>query len=141
MLSSVGRKRKEKNALEKEIHDDSKEIKLLLTEGKALYEKAKTSADYLSILLILNKGISKLTSTHITNANMLLYYRGLCYFNLKEYEKAEKDFNEGISVVVDEKIKPLFYNSLGKCKFAMSEQDPLFVRIILFLAGRCVESL
>ena len=63
-----------------------------------LFEKASSPTDYQAILLIMNKGISKRSSNHISNSHLLLYYRGMCYFNLKEFEKAEKDFTEGITV-------------------------------------------
>ena len=66
-----------------------------------------------------NKGISKLSSTHIANTHLLYYYRGLCYFKLKELEKAEKDFLEGISQA-DDKSKVPILHSLGKVKLEMS---------------------
>lgn len=69
-----------------------KEIKALLIEGKIQFEKSETESDFMSTLTIFSKGISKLASTHLSNAYLLLYYRGLCYFKLRQFEKAERDF-------------------------------------------------
>ena len=58
--------------------------------------------------------------------NQLYHYRGLCYFRLENYESAEKDFQEAISIS-DDRSKVQFYNSLGKCKVAMGSEDPTYL--------------
>jgi len=63
--------------------------------------------------------------------NQLFHMRGQCYFKLKQYEMAEKDFQEAI-LISDDKNKIIFYNSLGKCKMAMAQKDPSFVSFFLF---------
>lgn len=61
--------------------------------------------------------------------------RGLCYFKLKQYDFAEKDFQEAI-LISDDKSKIIFYNSLGKCKMAMAQKDPNAVIIMLFSSNK-----
>lgn len=57
---------------------------------------------------------------------MLHYYRGLCYLNLGQLEKAERDFIEGINLA-DEKGKVQIYNCLGRCKVEMADDDPTYL--------------
>ncbi len=67
--------------------------------------------------------------------NQLYHMRGLCYFKLKQYELAEKDFQEAI-LISDDKSKIIFYNSLGKCKMAIAQKDPNAVIFVLFSFNR-----
>lgn len=39
-------------------------------------------------------------------------------------------------MVSDDKSKPLFYNSLGKCKMQLALKDPAIVHLILFSMKR-----
>lgn len=64
---------------------------------------------------MLNKAIMKASSVQVSNTYHLYYYRGICYLNLGELEKAERDFIES-STLADEKGKVQIYASLGKCK-------------------------
>lgn len=67
--------------------------------------------------------------------NQLYHMRGLCFFKLKQYEPAEKDFQEAI-LISDDKSKAVFYNSLGKCKMAMAAKDSNMVKILLFSSNK-----
>jgi tetratricopeptide (TPR) repeat protein len=70
-------------------------------------------------------------SAQMPHINQLYHMRGLCYFKLKLYDFAEKDFQEAI-LISDDKSKIIFYNSLGKCKMAIANKDPNAVTFILF---------
>lgn len=117
-------KRKDKNQLEKEALDDLKEIKTLMSEGKIVLDKAIINHDLEEALDIFNRAINKINSSNQTSqSNQLYHLRGQCYFKLKQFEQAERDFQEAI-LMSDEKSKPLFYSSLGRCKMQLAQKDP-----------------
>jgi tetratricopeptide (TPR) repeat protein len=101
-------------------------VKNLLGDAKSLIENAEDDECYEKALSILNKAIMKASSVQVSNSYHLHYYRGLCYLNLNNLDKAERDFVESISLA-DEKGKIQIYNSLGKCKIEMSAQDPSYL--------------
>ena len=73
------------------------------------------------------------------HTNQLFHMRGQCYFKLKQYELAEKDFQEAI-LISDDKNKIIFYNSLGKCKMAMAQKDSSFVNFSRFSSNKLLNA-
>jgi isochorismate synthase EntC len=63
-----------------------------MAEGKLLYEKAISVSDLEEALKIFASAISKSSSAQILHLNHIYHLRGLCQFKLKQYEKAERDF-------------------------------------------------
>ena len=120
-------KRKDKNQLEKETMDELREIRNLMAEGKNLLEKAVHTQEIEDALNIFNRAIAKASNnSQVPQVNQLHHQRGLCYFKLKQFELAEKDFQEAI-LMSDDKNKLAIYHSLGKCKMQLALKDPLIV--------------
>jgi tetratricopeptide (TPR) repeat protein len=112
--------------------DDLKEIKTMMTEGKIVLDKAIINHDFEEALNIFTKAINKSNSSNQTSqTNQLHHLRGQCYFKLKQFEQAEKDFQEAI-LMSDDKSKLLFYSSLGKCKMQLALKDPVHVPPLSF---------
>ena len=63
-----------------------------MTEGKILYEKAITIYDFEEASILFTNAISKSSSAQILHLNHIFHLRGLCEFKLKNFEKAEQDF-------------------------------------------------
>lgn len=63
-----------------------------MTEGKLMYEKALYPEDYEEALKVFTQAISKSSSAQILHLNHIYHLRGLCEFKLKNYDKAERDF-------------------------------------------------
>lgn len=59
--------------------------------------------------------IAKAATSQVLFLNQIYHLKGLCEFKLKRYEKAERDFQQAITIS-DDKNKIELYNSLGKCK-------------------------
>ncbi len=92
-MSGVGKKKKDKNLFEKEAMDDLKEVKGFMSEGKMQLEKAVEPREVEEALSTFNRAIAKIAgSSQVPHLNQLYHMRGLCYFRLKQYELAEKDF-------------------------------------------------
>ena len=90
---NINKKRKDKNFLEKDSQDDVKEIKNSIVEAKMLFEKANSPSDVEEALMVINSAIIKATgSLQMPHMNQLYHMRGLCFFKLKQYELAEKDY-------------------------------------------------
>jgi tetratricopeptide (TPR) repeat protein len=106
-------------------------VKNLLTDAKNIVERGSSDEDFNEALQMLNKAINKAASVQVSNTYHLYYYRGICYLNLKELEKAERDFIESSSLA-DEKGKVQIYSCLGRCKVEMAEEDPSYVNLHLF---------
>ena len=70
--------------------------------------------------------IDKSANCQGLNINNIYNFRGQAYFKLKNFEKADKDFNEAIHLS-DEKSKIPFINSLGRCRIEMSNGDPILI--------------
>ena len=114
---------------EKEALDDLKEIKGYMSEGKMLMEKAVTNSEIEEALGIFNRALAKVGGgSQMPQINQLYHMRGQCHFKLKQYDLAEKDFQEAI-LISDDKSKVVFYNSLGKCRAQMAYKDPAMVVI------------
>ena len=73
-----------------------------------------------------SKAINRSLNAQVLHLNHIYHYRGLCYFQLKDYDSAERDFQEAIRIS-DDKSKVQFYNSLGKCKVEMGTYDPTYL--------------
>lgn len=116
--------------IDKGFQEDIREVKTLLTEGKIMLDRASSELDFTEALQVFNKAILKISSIQVANTYLLYYYRGLCYMNLKQYVKAERDFVEGLGIT-DDKGKVQLFNSLGKCKSEMSIEDPSYVYFCL----------
>lgn len=107
-----------------------------MAEGKAIFDRAITNQDIDDALAVFNKALAKSTSSNqISQSNQLYHLRGLCYFRLRQFEQAEKDFQEAV-MVSDDKSKPVFYNSLGKCKMQLALNDPAVVSLSLFSTNK-----
>lgn len=118
------RKKKDKSTFDKENIDEAKEAKHYLNEGRLKLEKSKSDEGILEAIDCFNIAIEKSSNCQGINVNNIYNMRGQAYFKLKNYEKAEKDFNEAIHHS-DEKSKIPFLNSLGKCKIEMSNGEPI----------------
>jgi len=57
-----------------------------------MYEKALYPEDYEEALKVFTQAISKSSSAQILHLNHIYHLRGLCEFKLKNYDKAERDF-------------------------------------------------
>jgi tetratricopeptide (TPR) repeat protein len=73
-------------------------VKNLLAEAKGVIESAENNESYEKALIILNKAISKALTVQVSNSYHLYYFRGICYLNLKQLNKAEKDFLESVGL-------------------------------------------
>ena len=80
--------KKKQKTVDKDFQDDIKEVKGFLSEGKSLVEKASSAEDFWEAVDIFTKAIMKASSIQVSNSYLLHYYRGICYFNLKQLEKA-----------------------------------------------------
>lgn len=54
-----------------------------------LFEKANSDAEVETVLVLINRAITKATSSlQMPHMNQLYHMRGMCYFKLKLYELA-----------------------------------------------------
>jgi len=98
-----------------------------MAEGKSILDKAILAPEVEDALSIFNRAIGKASNnSQVPQVNQLHHLRGLCYFKLKQFELAEKDFQEAI-LMSDDKSKVAIYHSLGKCKMQLAHKDPLIV--------------
>ena len=64
-----------------------------MAEGKSILDKAIIPPEIQDALAIFNKAIIKASNNNqVPQVNQLYHLRGLCYFKLKQFEQAEKDF-------------------------------------------------
>ena len=103
-------------------------MKALMNEGKTLLDRAVIASDIEDALKVFDRAISRNSNSQFPQANQLMHLRGQCHFRLRQFEQAEKDFQEAI-LISDDKNKVTFYNSLGKCKMQLALKDSLLVLI------------
>ena len=126
------RKRKERSPGEKENAEELKEVKALITEGKAHLDRGGEEEFELAVSAF-SRGLTRCgPGSQSALTNQLHHLRGLAQLRLRRFTEAEKDFQEAI-LTADDKSKIGFYSSLGKCRMEMAASgESNMVRLRLF---------